>query len=95
MVVSKSFKTLGGSMSNHKFNYNYHELRKLIVFKYGNLKTFCTEVLNITPTHFSNIMSGRAEYSQSFITKTVNALDIMPSDIGLYFFTQECQKVSK
>lgn len=82
-------------MSNKNFNYNYHELRKLIVFKYGTLKRFCTEVLNITPTHFSSIMSGRAEYSQSFITKTVNALGIDPYDIGLYFFTIECQKVSK
>ena len=95
VVVSKSFNLLGGYMAKVAFNYDYHALRKLIIFKYGNIGLFASEILNITPTYFSRILSGKVEYSQSSITKTVDALEISSEMIGFYFFTQECQKVSK
>lgn len=81
-------------MAKIKFDYDYHALRKLIIFKFGNIKTFSTEVLRVTPTYFSRILSGKAEYSQSFISKSADALDIQPEMIGFYFFSRECQKVS-
>lgn len=76
------------------FDYDYHALRKLIIYKFGTIRDFSTEILNITPTYFSRILSGKAEYSQAFISKTVEALDINSEMIGFYFFTRECQKVS-
>ena len=92
-MVSKSFKNKGGAMSTPKFDYNYHALRKLIINKYDTLSYFCRNILNITPTYFSRILSGYVEFSQNFISKTVDALNIDPKDIGFYFFTKECQKV--
>lgn len=94
IISVKKFHALGGNMAKIKFDYDYHALRKLIIFKYGSIKHFSTEILNITPTYFSRILSGRVEYSQSFISKSVDALDINSEMIGFYFFTRECQKVS-
>ena len=74
--------------------YDYHLLRKEIIYKYGSLAKFATEVLNVTPTYFSRILSSKAEYSQKFIDKTIEALNLDQVSVGAYFFTHEFRKVS-
>lgn len=84
--------TKGEMMEIERITYSYGLLRKEIVFKYGSLKKFATEVLKITPTYFSRILSSKAEYSQIFMEKTIDALGIQAIDIGLYFFNRELHK---
>lgn len=87
--------TKGVKMEKEKITYSYGLLRKDIVFRYGSLKNFAKNVLEITPTYFSRILSSNAEYSQNFMIKTIEALEISAEDIGLYFFTRDLHKNAK
>lgn len=84
--------TKGEKMKKDKVIYDYALLRRNIIFKYGTLKKFARDVLNITPTYLSRVLSSNAEYSQKFIESTITALEIKAEDIGLYFFTKELHK---
>lgn len=71
------------------FVYNYHRLRREIVYKYGTLEKFAREVLNITPVYFSRILASKAEYSQRFMDLTIQALDLDQTSVCSYFFSHE------
>ena len=82
--------------SNKEKNiYNYHELKREIIYKYGSLKRFASEVLHISPIYFSRILSSKAEYSQKYIDLTIEALGLDHIQVGSYFFTHEFRKVPK
>ena len=69
--------------------YNYHKLRREIIYKYGSLERFAREVLHITPVYFSRILSSKAEYSQKFMDITIEALNLDQTSVGSYFFSHE------
>lgn len=81
-------------MKKEKIIYNYNELKRDVIYKYGSLKAFATNVLQITPTYFSRILSSKVEYSQKFIFKTIEALNLAPEQVGFYFFTQELHEIA-
>lgn len=83
------------SVKEDKNIYNYHELKREIIYKYGSLKRFASEVLHISPIYFSRILSSKAEYSQKYIDLTIEALELDHVQVGSYFFTHEFRKVPK
>ena len=76
-----------------KVIYNYHDLKREIIYKYGTLARFAVEVLNITPIYFSRILASKAEYSQKYMDLTIQALQLDYVQVGSYFFTHEFRKV--
>lgn len=69
--------------------YDYHKLRREIIYKYGSLEKFAREVLSITPVYFSRILASKAEYSQKFMDLTIEALNLDSTSVGAYFFSHE------
>ena len=82
-------------IKNEERIYNYHELKREIIYKYGSLKRFASEVLQISPIYFSRILNSKAEYSQKYIDLTIEALQLDHIQVGSYFFTHEFRKVPK
>lgn len=69
--------------------YNYLNLRGEIVKRYETLGKFAVEVLNITPTQFSNLLNNRQNFSYEQIQKMIDALHIRSEDVGKYFFNRK------
>ena len=65
---------------------DFSKLRGLIVEKYGSQTAFC-EATGKTLDWLSRRLNGRVEFGSDDIIEVVNALEISPQDISLYFFT--------
>jgi hypothetical protein len=69
---------------------DFNKLRGRIVEKFGTNKAFC-EYLNRTPDWLSRRLNNQIEFNADDICIIVEALEIDPQDIYLYFF---CHNVS-
>lgn len=66
--------------------FNNEALLWRIDSRYQTRKAFC-EAIGVTPRTFSNYMKSKNGFPAQFIIKAVELLEILPEEIGLYFFT--------
>lgn len=74
--------------------FNYSKLRGKIVEKFGTQGAF-SRALGVSERTLSLKLNNRIFFSQDEITKCSNLLEILPSEIQEYFFTQEVQKLEQ
>lgn len=67
--------------------FDYTELRKLILFKLGSNKVLA-DMLGISEVSFSRKINGKVAFSHQDIVKIAGILEIEPESIGYYFFTK-------
>lgn len=68
--------------------YDYTELKKLIVRKFGTYENFGDEI-GYSPANISHRFTGHVRMSQDDIDAFATALRIKPTQYGRYFFTKK------
>lgn len=71
--------------------FDYSELMKLIVFKYGTHEEFA-RALGIGRVALSQKLNNKTSFKQSEINKAAALLGLKRNEIPRYFFTQKVQK---
>lgn len=71
----------------HK-SYDYSKLSGRIREKCGTRAAFSKKIKR-SPVHISKVFNNKAYFSQKDIDAGAEVLDILPEEIGVYFFTQE------
>lgn len=71
--------------------FDYSELVKLIVFKFGTHENFA-EALGIGRVALSQKLNNKSSFTQREISKAAALLGIKKNDIPRYFFIQKVQK---
>lgn len=66
--------------------FNYSRLSGRIVEKYGTHTAFA-KAMGYTKQTFSLKMNNKVRFTSDDIVKAVDLLDILPEEIGVYFFT--------
>ena len=72
--------------------FDYSKLTGRIVEKCKTKGNFA-EKMGITDTTISAKLNGKSQFSQTEIIKAADILDIPSSEIPIYFFTPEVQKI--
>ena len=71
-------------------DYCYNKLRGKIVEKFGNVERF-SKAFGETATKKKKKLSGKSEWTQSDIAKTISLLNISADKIPNYFFSQKVE----
>ena len=71
--------------------YDYSKLRGRIKEKCGTEGTFAREIRR-SHNYLTNVFHGKSYFSQKDIDRGSEVLDIIPNEIGVYFFTKEVRK---
>ena len=69
-----------------KIQFNYSKLKGRIIEKCGTQKAFA-ELLGINVSTLTSKLLGYTYFTQDEIMKSIEILDIAPSEVFLYFFT--------
>lgn len=71
--------------------FNYKKLKGRIVEKYGNQSKFA-EKFGISEQTMSLKLNNKVRFTSDDIVKATEMLDIVPEEVGTYFFTLEVSK---
>lgn len=66
--------------------FDTNKLRGRIIEKFGSQRAFC-DVVGCSVAYLSNYLNGKAQLSQETIAKWADTLEIISSELDLYFFT--------
>lgn len=71
-----------------KIQFDYSELKRLILFRYGTVKDFAAAI-GMNDFNIYERLRGKVEWGMSDMWAAVEALDIPHDEISKYFFTRK------